>query len=101
MLIYKSFVRNNQIIFFSGNGIDYHFVSRNAFDAAISAGSFLEYGMNKTGALYGTLMSEVTKIIDECRIPLLCPPPQSLHKIKNKKIKAFVVFLKVNLTFKK
>mgnify|MGYP000319487598 CR=1 FL=1 len=51
--------------------------------------------MNKSGALYGTLMSEVLKIIEDGRIPLLCPPPQSLVKIKNKKIKAFVVFLKV------
>ena len=80
---------------YSGNALDYHFVSRTEFDASIASGSFLEYGMNKSGALYGTLMSEVIKIIDDGRIPLLCPPPQSLHKIKNKKIKAFVVFLKV------
>ena len=77
--------------------MDYHFVTRSNFDSSIAAGHFLEYGMNKTGALYGTLMSEVTKIIDDGRIPLLCPPPQSLHKIKNKKIKAFVIFLKVKL----
>ena len=51
--------------------------------------------MNKSGALYGTLLSEVERIIDENRIPLLCPPPQSLEKIKNKEFKAHVVFLKV------
>ena len=53
--------------------------------------------MNKSGALYGTLLSEVEKIIDDNRIPLLCPPPQSLEKIKNRKYKAHVVFLKVIL----
>ena len=55
--------------------------------------------MNKSGALYGTLLSEVERIIDENRIPLLCPPPQSLEKIKNKEFKAHVVFLKVIYLF--
>ena len=78
-----------------GNGLDYHFITRNEFDESIAAGAFLEYGMNKSGALYGTLLAEVDKIIQDNRIPLLCPPPQSLEKIKNKKYKAHVVFLKV------
>ena len=82
---------------FEGNGLDYHFISRTEFDESIAAGAFLEYGMNKSGALYGTLLSEVEKIIDDNRIPLLCPPPQSLEKIKNRKYKAHVVFLKVIL----
>lgn len=76
------------------NGLDYHFITRNEFDESIAAGAFLEYGMNKSGALYGTLLAEVDKIIQDNRIPLLCPPPQSLEKIKNKKYKAHVVFLK-------
>ena len=75
--------------------MDYHFITRNQFDESIAQGSFLEYGMNKSGALYGTLLSEVERIIEEHRIPLLCPPPQSLEKIKNKNFKAHVVFLKV------
>jgi len=50
--------------------------------------------MNKAGFLYGTLMTEVEKILDTGKTPLLCPPPQALNKIRNKKFKAFVVFLK-------
>ena len=80
---------------FLGDGLDYHFITRSQFDESIAQGSFLEYGMNKSGALYGTLLSEVQRIIEENRIPLLCPPPQSLEKIKNKEFKAHVVFLKV------
>ena len=79
-----------------GDGLDYHFITRSQFDESIAQGSFLEYGMNKSGALYGTLLSEVQRIIEENRIPLLCPPPQSLEKIKNKEFKAHVVFLKVS-----
>ena len=79
---------------FSGDGIDYHFIDRSDFDAEITADSFLEYGMNKAGFLYGTLMTEVEKILDTGKTPLLCPPPQALNKIRNKKFKAFVVFLK-------
>ena len=40
-------------------------------------------------------MTEVEKILDTGKTPLLCPPPQALNKIRNKKFKAFVVFLKV------
>ena len=79
---------------FSGDGIDYHFIDRSDFDAEITNDSFLEYGMNKAGFLYGTLMTEVEKILDTGKTPLLCPPPQALNKIRNKKFKAFVVFLK-------
>ena len=76
--------------------MDYHFINRADFDSEIANDSFLEYGMNKAGFLYGTLMTEVLKIIDTGKTPLLCPPPQSLNKIRNKDFKAFVVFLKVD-----
>ena len=44
------------------NGIDYHFISSEAFKAGIDAGDFLEYEEVYPGRFYGTLFSEITRI---------------------------------------
>lgn len=44
------------------NGKDYYFMSEKAFQAKIEAGEFIEYEEVYTGALYGTLKSEIERL---------------------------------------
>ena len=53
------------------NGQDYHFMSAQRFRELIDAGAFLEWEMVYEGKYYGTLMSEVERIWDSGRAPML------------------------------
>ena len=50
------------------DGRDYHFVSDAAFDEMVAGGAFLEWA-HVFGHRYGTLKSEVIKVIEEFRRP--------------------------------
>lgn len=72
------------------DGVDYHFLRRSQFLEAVGAGKFLEYA-EYGGELYGTLQSEVEKVLGAGRHVLLdievegarqvraqYPPPRSV-----------------------
>ena len=44
------------------NGVDYHFISNEAFETAIEAGDFIEFEEVYPGRFYGTLFSEITRL---------------------------------------
>lgn len=52
------------------DGVDYYFLSEEAFKARIAAGDFLEYEEVYPGRFYGTLRSEVDRILDDGQYPL-------------------------------
>jgi guanylate kinase len=53
------------------NGREYWFISDDAFDRKLAAGEFLEHIVFEWGQRSGTLRSEIDRILDAGRIPLL------------------------------
>ena len=52
-------------------GVEYHFISLAQFEGHIYQNDFLEYEMVYEGVYYGTLKSELTRIWDLGKIPVL------------------------------
>lgn len=57
--------------YFEQDGIDYHFMSVEAFRQKIQHDEFIEWEMVYEGKYYGTLKSELHRIWDEGKVPLL------------------------------
>jgi guanylate kinase len=53
------------------DGVEYHFISLTQFEAHIHQNDFLEYEMVYEGVYYGTLKSELTRIWNLGKIPVL------------------------------
>ena len=53
------------------NGVDYHFISMDDFKQKIQHNEFVEWEMVYEGKYYGTLKSELQRIWDEGKIPIL------------------------------
>ncbi|XP_029454727.1 MAGUK p55 subfamily member 5 [Rhinatrema bivittatum] len=73
-------------------GRDYHFVSRQAFEADIAAGKFIEHGEFEKN-LYGTSTDSVRQIINAGKICLLNLHTQSLKILRNSDLKPFIIFI--------
>jgi guanylate kinase len=57
--------------YFEQDGIDYHFMSVETFRQKIQHDEFIEWEMVYEGKYYGTLKSELHRIWDEGKVPLL------------------------------
>jgi guanylate kinase len=64
------------------NGREYWFISEEEFDEKLAAGDFLEYVEFPWGQRSGTLRSEIDRIKDHSRIPLLDLEPQGALDVK-------------------
>jgi guanylate kinase len=53
------------------DGVDYHFISTEAFQQKIQHNEFIEWEMVYEGKYYGTLKSELEKIWQQNKIPVL------------------------------
>lgn len=53
------------------DGVEYHFISKSTFEGYIYQDAFLEYEMVYEGLYYGTLKSELGRIWNQGKIPLL------------------------------
>jgi len=53
------------------DGVEYHFISPSTFEGHIYQNDFLEYEMVYEGVYYGTLKSELTRIWDLDKVPVL------------------------------
>ena len=53
------------------NGVDYHFISEEEFKQKIQHNEFVEWEMVYEGKYYGTLKSELQRIWDDNKIPVL------------------------------
>ncbi|XP_061467040.1 protein PALS1 isoform X4 [Rhineura floridana] len=73
-------------------GRDYHFVSRQAFEADIAAGKFIEHGEFEKN-LYGTSTDSVRQVINSGKICLLNLYTQSLKSLRNSDLKPYIIFI--------
>uniref|UniRef100_A0A803TW75 Protein PALS1 n=1 Tax=Anolis carolinensis TaxID=28377 RepID=A0A803TW75_ANOCA len=71
---------------------DYHFVSRQVFEADIAAGKFIEHGEFEKN-LYGTSIDSVRQVINSGKICLLNLHTQSLKSLRNSDLKPYIIFI--------
>uniref|UniRef100_H3C3Q1 Membrane protein, palmitoylated 4-like n=1 Tax=Tetraodon nigroviridis TaxID=99883 RepID=H3C3Q1_TETNG len=74
-------------------GRDYHFTSREMFDAMVSQSRFLEYGEYK-GNLYGTSVQAVRDVLSSGKICVLDIEPNAIQAVRTPELKAFIVYVK-------
>ena len=52
------------------NGVEYHFVSKQAFEAAVANGQFVEYGEHEKH-LFGTSMEAIQDVVNSGKVCVL------------------------------
>ena len=75
------------------NGREYWFISDEEFDEKLAAGEFLEHVEFPWGQRSGTLRSEIARITDSGKIPLLDLEPQGALDVKNSVPGAVTIFV--------
>jgi guanylate kinase len=74
-------------------GTHYHFLDRDDFERRIASGGFLEYVSYVSGHLYGTLLSEIDRIRDQGRVPLLDLEIEGARRVRDKVPGAVTIFV--------
>jgi guanylate kinase len=74
------------------DGVDYHFLSREDFQAKVDAGEFLEY-VDYVGNRYGTLNSEIDRLRAEGKAPLLELETEGALRVKRREPHSVTVFV--------
>jgi len=74
------------------DGVDYHFLSRETFERRVRAGEFLEWA-EYSGQLYGTLKSEVDKVLATGRHVVLDIEIQGARAVRKAYPDAVLVFV--------
>jgi guanylate kinase len=77
------------------NGREYWFISDDEFDEKLAAGEFLEHIVFEWGQRSGTLRSEIDRILDAGRIPLLDLETEgALRLARTRSVGAVTIFVK-------
>ncbi|XP_060761418.1 MAGUK p55 subfamily member 7 [Neoarius graeffei] len=74
-------------------GMDYHFVSKHAFEKDILEHKFVEYGRH-SGNYYGTSLDSVRKVLAESKVCLLDVEPHAVKLLYTTEFKPYVTFVK-------
>ena len=74
------------------DGVEYHFLSREDFDARVDAGEFLEW-VDYVGNRYGTLRSEIDRLRAAGKAPLLELETEGALRVKRREEGAVTVFV--------
>jgi guanylate kinase len=74
------------------DGEHYHFLSRAEFEAKVEAGDFLEY-VDYVGNRYGTLQSEIDRLREDGRAPLLELETEGALRVKRRVPGAVTIFV--------
>lgn len=73
-------------------GVDYHFISRQQFEADILARKFVEHGEYEK-AYYGTSLDAIREVVSSGKICVLNLHPQSLKLLRQSDLKPYTVFV--------
>ncbi|XP_028994788.1 protein PALS1 [Betta splendens] len=71
---------------------DYHFVSRQTFEAELAAGKLIESGEFEKN-LYGTSTDSVRQVINTGKICVLCLHTQALKVLRSSDLKPYIIFI--------
>ncbi|XP_047232243.1 MAGUK p55 subfamily member 3-like isoform X2 [Girardinichthys multiradiatus] len=74
-------------------GVEYHFISRGAFEADIQDGKFIEYGEYKEN-LYGTSLESIHKVLSQNKVCLVDVQPEALKTLRTAEFRPFIIFVK-------
>src|SRR3954452_15869859 len=74
------------------DGVHYHFLTREDFDAKIEAGEFLEW-VDYVGNRYGTLRSEIDRLRAAGKAPLLELETEGALRVKRREDGAVTIFV--------
>uniref|UniRef100_G3NAW0 Protein PALS1 n=1 Tax=Gasterosteus aculeatus aculeatus TaxID=481459 RepID=G3NAW0_GASAC len=74
------------------SGRDYHFVSRQTFEAELAAGKLIESGDFEKN-LYGTSTDSVRQVINTGKICVLCLHTQALKVLRSSDLKPYIIFI--------
>uniref|UniRef100_A0AAR2INM9 Membrane protein, palmitoylated 3a (MAGUK p55 subfamily member 3) n=1 Tax=Pygocentrus nattereri TaxID=42514 RepID=A0AAR2INM9_PYGNA len=74
-------------------GVEYHFVTKQAFDADAQNNKFIEYGEYKENQ-YGTSIEAIRSVQAKNKMCLVDVQPEALHTLRTGEFKPYVVFVK-------
>ncbi|XP_038591252.1 MAGUK p55 subfamily member 3-like isoform X5 [Micropterus salmoides] len=74
-------------------GVEYHFITKAAFEADIQNGKFIEYGEYKDN-LYGTSLVSIQKVLDQNKVCLVDVQPEALKTLRTAEFKPYVIFVR-------
>ncbi|XP_005753570.1 MAGUK p55 subfamily member 3-like isoform X4 [Pundamilia nyererei] len=74
-------------------GVEYHFISKAAFEADIQNGKFIEYGEYKEN-LYGTSLDSIHRVLDQNKVCLVDVQPEALKTLRTAEFKPYVIFVR-------
>lgn len=74
------------------DGVDYHFLSRAEFDAAIARGEFAEWA-DVHGQRYGTLKAEVDRVMQEGKHVMLDIDVQGARQLRQRFLESVTIFV--------
>uniref|UniRef100_A0A8C9XWI8 MAGUK p55 scaffold protein 3 n=1 Tax=Sander lucioperca TaxID=283035 RepID=A0A8C9XWI8_SANLU len=77
-------------------GVEYHFITKAAFETYIQSGKFIEYGEYKDN-LYGTSLESIHKILDQNKVCLVDVQPEALKTLRNAEFKPYVVYVRPHI----
>ncbi|XP_058531637.1 MAGUK p55 subfamily member 3 [Ochotona princeps] len=74
-------------------GVEYHFVSRQAFEADVQHNKFLEHGEYQDN-LYGTSLEAIQVVMAKNKVCLVDVDPEALKRLRTSEFKPYVVFVR-------
>ncbi|XP_001340190.2 MAGUK p55 subfamily member 3 isoform X3 [Danio rerio] len=74
-------------------GVEYHFISKQAFDADIQSNKFIEYGEYKNNQ-YGTSLESIRSVLARNKVCLVDVQPEALKILRTSEFKPYVIFVK-------
>ncbi|KAI4566726.1 hypothetical protein MJG53_015403 [Ovis ammon polii x Ovis aries] len=74
-------------------GVEYHFVSRQTFEADLHHNKFLEHGEYKEN-LYGTSLEAIRVVMAKNKVCLVDVEPDALQQLRTSEFKPYVIFVK-------
>ena len=75
------------------DGVHYHFLAREEFDRLIGEGGFLEWVSYVSGHRYGTLRSEIDRIQEKGKVPLLDLEIEGARRVRDEVPGAVTIFV--------
>ncbi|XP_045382633.1 MAGUK p55 subfamily member 3 isoform X1 [Lemur catta] len=75
------------------DGVEYHFVSKQAFEADLHHNKFLEHGEYKEN-LYGTSLDAIQAVMAKNKVCLVDVEPEALKQLRTSEFKPYVIFVK-------